>query len=262
MSKPKTKFYEIVALIEKYGPVSPNRLTEITGDFRQSIDKYVREAHLAELIHVAAFGPSPFGGNRTVKLYAAGKGADAQRRSKKGAASKKQKPPVCRRRKRYSEAEKKILREIKFGKKTVKEQMHRLPGRTLYGINNALTKMKGKKDRGFSSWVWTAILSTLDETPNLTGTELSEEIGCTARQVVKLLVQNHAEANRSVHISGWSCRNGSPARKWSLGNLPDAPRPALKEAEEIRARACVLYRMRRAKNNPFAMTVNMLRAAA
>lgn len=261
MSKPKTKIYEIVALIEKHGPISPNALTELTGDFRQSIDRYVRLAHEAEMIHVDSFGPSPFGGNRKVKLYAVGKGIDAQRNSKKS-ASKKQKPVVCRRRKHWSEAEKRILREIKFGKKTVKEQLHRLPGRTLYGINNALGKMKGKKDRGFSSWVWTAILSTLEETPDLTGAELGEAIGCTARQVVKLLVQNHAETNRSVHISGWAPRNGSPARKWSLGNLPDAPRPALKEAEEIRARERVLHRMHRAKHNPFSMTVNMLLEAA
>ncbi|CAG4889438.1 hypothetical protein [Paraburkholderia gardini] len=79
MSKPKTKIYEIVALIREHGPVSPNRLTELTGDFRQSVDKYIRQAHDMGLIHIADFGPSPLGGNRTVKLYAYGKGIDAKR---------------------------------------------------------------------------------------------------------------------------------------------------------------------------------------
>lgn len=79
MAKPKTKIYEIVALIEKHGPISPNALTDMTGDFRQSVDKYIRLAHKANLIHIDSFGPSPLGGNRTVKLYACGKGIDAER---------------------------------------------------------------------------------------------------------------------------------------------------------------------------------------
>ena len=48
MAKPKVKIYELIALIKEHGPVSPNRLTELTGDFRQSIDKYIRQAHRAE----------------------------------------------------------------------------------------------------------------------------------------------------------------------------------------------------------------------
>jgi hypothetical protein len=79
MSKPKVKLYELVDLIEQHGPVSPNRLTELSGDFRQSVDKYIRQAHDQGLIHIAEFGPSPCGGNRTVKLYVAGKGIDAKR---------------------------------------------------------------------------------------------------------------------------------------------------------------------------------------
>lgn len=79
MAKQKTKIYEIVALIEKHGPISPNALTDMTGDYRQSVDKYIRQAHKANLIHIDSFGPSPLGGNRTVKLYACGKGIDAKR---------------------------------------------------------------------------------------------------------------------------------------------------------------------------------------
>jgi hypothetical protein len=79
MSKPTVKLFELVELIRKHGPVSPNRLTELSGDWRTSIDKYIRQAHKARLIHIAAFGPSPHGKNRTVKLYAIGEGVDAKR---------------------------------------------------------------------------------------------------------------------------------------------------------------------------------------
>jgi hypothetical protein len=79
MAKPEVKIYEIVALIEKHGPISPNRLTEITGDWRQTIDAYIRKAHARKMIHISGFGPSPFGTNREVKLYKAGKGVDAKR---------------------------------------------------------------------------------------------------------------------------------------------------------------------------------------
>jgi hypothetical protein len=79
MSKPKTKIYEIVELIRQHGPVSPNRLTEMTGDMRQSVDRYIRECHEAGLIHVEAYGPSPVIEGRTVKLWAVGIGEDAKR---------------------------------------------------------------------------------------------------------------------------------------------------------------------------------------
>jgi hypothetical protein len=80
MAKPQKKIFQIVALIEANGPVSANRLTEITDDWRQTIDMYIRKAHKLGLIHIADFGPSPYGaGYGDVKLWAAGKGIDAKR---------------------------------------------------------------------------------------------------------------------------------------------------------------------------------------
>ena len=79
MAKPKFKIYELVALIELHAPISPNRLTDITGDHRQSIDQYIRQARNAGLIHISGYEASPYGGNRTVKLYSPGKGIDAER---------------------------------------------------------------------------------------------------------------------------------------------------------------------------------------
>lgn len=80
MSKKKWKLDALLALIEKHGPVSPNRLAELSGDMRQSIDKYVRQAHLAELIHVDSYGPNPNGnGGKDVKLWVIGRRVDAKR---------------------------------------------------------------------------------------------------------------------------------------------------------------------------------------
>jgi hypothetical protein len=262
MAKPHRKLHELVVLIEKHGPISPNALTDLTGDHRQSIDKYIRLAHRAGMIHVASLGPSPFGGNRTVKLYAHGKGIDAQRPTKKSRKAAEKPAPESRRGMNFTEAEKKILREIKWSSKTVKSQMHRLPGRTLLGVQRAISSLRGTKKRGFSSWIWTSIISTLKETPNLTSTELAEAIGCTSWQVTHLLAINHAEKNRSVYISSWATRKGSPTRRWSFGTGEDAPRPQPKGIEDERARARARHHMRRAKANPFASTVNQLRAAA
>lgn len=79
MSRPKTKIYELLRLIREHGPVSPNRLTELSGDARQSINKYIRQAHQSKLIHVDSYGPNPTGCAKEVKLWAFGKGEDAKR---------------------------------------------------------------------------------------------------------------------------------------------------------------------------------------
>lgn len=264
MAKPHKKIYELVGLIEKHGPISPNALTDMTGDHRQSIDKYIRLAHQAEMIHIARFAPSPFGGKRTVKEYAYGKGVDAYRKLDQPQAKPRKTDiaPESRRGMKFSEAEKKILREIKFSGKTVKSQLHRLPGRTLYGVQRAISGLKGKKKRGFSSWIWGSIIATLRETPNLTSVEISEAIGCTKRQVVVLLEKNHVEDNRSVHISGWMKRRGDPVRCWSLGNLADAERPKPQSHDNELKKRRAAHHLRRARANPFAMTVAHLREAA
>jgi hypothetical protein len=259
MAKPKTKINEIVALIEKHGPVSPNRLTEITGDFRQSIDKYVRQAHDAGLIHVAAFGPSPFGGNRTVKLYAAGKGVNVQRPGKKSTKPRKIKNVGSRRCMNFSSAEKRIIREIKLSGQAVKLQLHRLPGRTLHGIQKAVASLDGKKKRGVGSWIWTGVLSVLHDEPNLAVRDISSRIGCTSRQVTTLLNEHRGHG---VFISGWEVHCRSTAATWSLGNQADVPKPPLQTVEERRAKARARHQRRNAlaQTNPFAIALGLVPA--
>lgn len=259
MSKPKTKINEIVALIEKHGPISPNRLTEITGDFRQSIDKYIREAHDAGLIHVAAFGPSPFGGNRTVKLYAIGKGISIERPSKKSTKARKQAQPVSRRCMNFSRSEKRIIREIKASGQSVKSQMHRLPGRTFYGIQKAVAAVKGTKKRGVTSWIWPAVVSILRDEPDLSVREISARIGCTSRQVTTLVNEHRGH---SVFVSSWAVHCRTLCAKWSLGNQKDATKPEKQTVEERREKARARHRrhVARQQSNPFAIALGLVRA--
>jgi len=79
MRRLATKFARTLDLIRDQGPISANALVDLTGDWRQTIDCYIREARAAGLLHIAGFGPSPFGGRRTVKLWAFGAGVDAKR---------------------------------------------------------------------------------------------------------------------------------------------------------------------------------------
>jgi hypothetical protein len=71
---------QFVELVGNHEPVSPNRLVELTGYRRQDIDRLIRSARDPQRrMYIADFGPSPFGGNRTVKLYARGDKPDAVR---------------------------------------------------------------------------------------------------------------------------------------------------------------------------------------
>jgi hypothetical protein len=79
MSNPAFRVNDLLRIIEEQGPLSPNALTDISGVARQTVDKYIRRSHAADLIHIAGFGPSPFGGKKTVKLWAYGKGEDVKR---------------------------------------------------------------------------------------------------------------------------------------------------------------------------------------
>lgn len=263
--RPKVKVAELVALVREHGPVSPNHLTELAGDFRQSIDRYIRLAHEAELIHIHSFAESPFGGNRTIKMYAIGKGIDAARPYRSipnRLRPKKQIDDFSRKGLPYSPAEKRIMREIKFSGKTLKSQMYRLPGRTLCSVQKAMEKVRGKKKiRGTTSWVWPIILATLREEADLTTSEIAEHIGCTRRQVQSLLSENHSDKNRSVRISGWIPQSGQYAAKWSLGSGPDEPRVIVKRKRIYLARSNSA--LVGTAHNPFGIVPNqMMRQAA
>jgi predicted ArsR family transcriptional regulator len=73
---------ELLRLIAKHGPVSKNRLAEISGVVRQNVDKYMRRLHEQKLVHIDSFDRNPDRENYMVALYVSGPGDDAVRERK------------------------------------------------------------------------------------------------------------------------------------------------------------------------------------
>ena len=279
MARHHTKIPELLALIREHGPVSPNRLTELTGDFRQSIDKYIRQAHEDELIHVAAFEPSPLGGNRTVKLYAIGAGKDAQRpyvhqKHQKRAAEKRKQEPVKvtaepaktiaivisehiavePKSGEWSPEEDSVLLEIYSNQRAVKHQLSRLPGRSYPAVKARAARLKLDHKKpitdGSLSWIKPAIIAALSKSGSMTVADLERVTGAT-RAGMKPVIRRWRGVD--WHIAGWE-RVGVHGwlPMWALGNEMDEPKPQPKSMTQ----ACREWRQRQriaqGRTNPFA----------
>lgn len=79
LPRPTPRMKVLLAHIEAHGPISPNDLTDVDGICRQDVDYFIREMKKEGLVYVHSYGPSPCSPGRTVKLYAAGSGEDAER---------------------------------------------------------------------------------------------------------------------------------------------------------------------------------------
>lgn len=279
MAKHFTKLPQILELIREYGPVSPNRLTELSGDMRQSVDKYIRQAHEDRMIHIAGFGPSPLGGNRTVKLYAIGEGVDAER------------PYVCPKNKEravvhheiakvecevespavidavaiepksgeWSPEEDAILIEIYANSRPVKHQINRLPGRSYPAAKARAERLKLEHKKpitdGSLSWIKPAIIAALKTGP-LSVASLERITGATRAGMKPVL---RRWRGTEWYVAGWE-RAGTHGwlPQWALGNDLDAPKPQPKSMRQ----ACREWRQRRriaqGRVNPFAPLTGMV----
>lgn len=167
----------------------------------------------------------------------------------------------------WTDAEMKILYSIRHSKKSVKSQLHRLPGRTLCGVSHQLKKLARKtgtkkKRQGFS-WIWVAAINLLKETPGITAIEISEQIGCSYRQAGKLVYENHRSEKKCIYISGWEKHGVNQIPQWTIGNDPDAPRLPLQTHEEDLRKARARHQKRRIKQgafNPFATAAGLIQA--
>jgi hypothetical protein len=79
LPRPTPRMKVILDLVTKHGPISPNALTHMSGEWRADIDACLREMKKEGLIHISGYEPSPCREGYTVKLYAAGPGEDAKR---------------------------------------------------------------------------------------------------------------------------------------------------------------------------------------
>ncbi|WCM21391.1 hypothetical protein NDK50_08065 [Paraburkholderia bryophila] len=275
MSKPKTKIHELIDLIREHGPVSPNRLTELSGDMRQSVDKYVRQAHDKGLIHIAAFGPSPLGGNRTVKLYAYGKDVDAERvyaspyhlkraidNSENSRPSDVIDQPIGRpllvateeKSGEWSPEEDAILADIYSNERAVKHQANRLPGRSYPAMKARAVRLRLEHKKpvtdGSLSWIKPAIIAALSKGVPLSAASLNEITGASRAGLKPVLKRWHRVEFR---IAGWE-RAGAHGwlPQFALGNEPDVPKPQPKSMVQACREWRERQRIAQGKFDPFA----------
>lgn len=150
--------------------------------------------------------------------------------------------------KAWTPAERAILKSIKYSDRTVKEMTHLLPGRTLIAIKQQMARMPGDaKMRGRSSWVFSAMRRILLQTPGLTNRQLAETIGCTRNGIQDCV---RSELGKRLYVSGW-CRSGVLwVAQYSIGQMPDVPKPPRQTKLESYA---LQTAKRHARRNPFAV---------
>lgn len=160
----------------------------------------------------------------------------------------------------WTGAELKTLADIKKSGQTLKQSMHRLPGRTYIAAKTQIARLPGgKKKRGRASWVWLSMQRYLKATPGLTNRQLAEVVGCTRNGIQDSI---RAEHGKRLYISDW-CRSGTLwVAQYSLGCLPDVEKPAPRTAEETQAAQNASRRARTAMGRPFSSMISQLGAAA
>lgn len=164
----------------------------------------------------------------------------------------------------WSDDELQILQFIRCSAEPVKTQLHHFPSRTQYGVEHQMRKLlkaDGPKKRVSVSWVWGAAHSLLSAKPGMTAHEISRRIGCSYRQAMQVLYDNHAGADRCIYISGWEKRGVNQVPQWTIGKKPDALRLPLQTHEELLRKARLRHhkgRIRRGAYNPFASIVGLV----
>lgn len=156
----------------------------------------------------------------------------------------------------WTDAERKILRDIKHSGLTIKESMHLLPGRTLCAIKQAMCRVPGdKKARGRTGWVTPSMIRILTATPKLTNRQLAEAIGCTRNALDSVI---RAEVGKRIYIAGWTRAGTLWAAQYAVGNKSNAPKPPPRTTEEsYRAQKIARDAIKRA-SDPFAVVMRQV----
>lgn len=160
---------------------------------------------------------------------------------------------------RWTDAELKIVKDIKVSGRTIKDCQHLLPERTLCAIKQTMIRLPGgRKKRGKTGWVFGAMKRALTETPGLTNKQLAHVVGCTRRGIDGVV---DVELGTRIYVSGWVRSGTLWTAKYSLGNLPNVPKPPLQSHEERCRKDRLAYRARRASGiNPFATAAGFVQA--
>lgn len=158
----------------------------------------------------------------------------------------------------WTKSELSALKALRKSGKPVKTFLSQFPGRSQYGIEYQMRKLRkkvGPKKRAAVSLVWTMAYSLLGRKPGMTAFEIALKTGFSYRRSTQVLLDNHQSADKCIFISGWERRGANQIPLWSIGNEPDAPKLASQTHEEERQKARVRYQrnlIKRGAYNPFA----------
>lgn len=157
----------------------------------------------------------------------------------------------------WTKEEMKILRVIWESDKTVKAEAHRLPGRSLIAIKQAIWYAGwGRKKRGDTSYIWPMIVRELENAPGLTARELEKKLGTCYRNIIEQLIERSRGDKKTVFVAGWKRVSSTYVQRWEVGNLPDAPKPPKQSIEERRYQDRLRYQKKR--GNPFAVAMQQV----
>jgi hypothetical protein len=156
----------------------------------------------------------------------------------------------------WSGAELKTLRSIKASGKTVKECAHLLPDRTLCAIKQAMCRVPGdRKKRGRTGWVFSTMQRILTENPGLTNAQLAKAVGCTRNAICGVL---EVELGKRVYVSGWARAGSIWAARYSLGSLPNVPKPPRQTRTESYHAQKIARDAKKRARNPFCVAMNQI----
>lgn len=158
----------------------------------------------------------------------------------------------------WTKSELSTLKSLRKSGKPVKTFLSQFPGRTQYGIEYQMRKLRkksGPKKRAAISLVWTMAYSLLRQKPGMTAFEVALKTGFSYRRAIQVLLDNHQSADKCIYISDWERRGANQIPQWAIGHEKDAPRLPVQTREESRQKSRVRYqkdRIKRGAYNPFA----------
>ncbi|MFD1558332.1 MarR family transcriptional regulator [Paraburkholderia silviterrae] len=157
---------------------------------------------------------------------------------------------------KWTEEELAIAKMIHESDKTVKELAHLLPGRPFYGIKYMVSSVgNGIKKRGNTSVAISIALLELEKNPGQTIAELAEKTGFNQDHLSRLIRRHHG---KGLYVSSWRVHLGHKIERWSIGDLPDAPKPARQSLDEKRRKDRTRWEIWSARRNPFDGIVKQL----
>lgn len=164
--------------------------------------------------------------------------------------------------KKWTDEENAIIREIWASSRPVKEGFHRLPNRGERAIlyHAQALGISGNRciEKHARSMVLTLVHRAMKEGASMSSPEIAKRYSCSVKHAGELLAASRER--KEIHISEW-IRNrvaGPYVAVYAWGNKPDAVRPASKTSKEYNRRRYLNKKLDSGKFNPFATAISQV----